>query len=184
MRVHVSLHDVAPYWKHEGAGAIDLCRESWVNPALVVMPHFHEKTLVLSGESFCQQLQGLQNEGHEIYLHGYFHKSGANANSKVASLRVLAEERFSYPENQTRIYDPVRKQSRWSLVLNYASRTPARLLSTVAYYRSAKYVSPMVPLRVAIYAADMRYEILRRELRHLLATFAGRFVAHRCELFL
>jgi predicted deacetylase len=92
-------------------------------------------------------------------------------------LPMLAARGYRFCEDHTRIYDPMTEQSRFSAVLNYATRTPARLLSTVAYCRAALPLSRAVPARIAIHPGDMRFMLVRRELARLLSLCRGRFSA-------
>ncbi len=96
--------------------------------------------------------------------------------------QILAERNYSFTEDHTRIYDPSARRSRASLVLNYASRTPARLLSSVAWCRLARPARRVVPARIAIHPADMRYALLRSELESLLVWAKGDFVERGAEL--
>lgn len=92
-------------------------------------------------------------------------------------LPMLGARGYRFTEDHTRVYDPARKRARASVVLNYASRSPSRLFSTVAYCRVAKHARAVVPARVAIHPADMRFLLLRREVDHLLAWAADDVVA-------
>ena len=74
---------------------------------------------------------------------------------------LLGERGYSFTEDHTRVYDPANKRSRASLVLNYASRTPGRLLSSVAWCRIARPARRILPARIAIHPADMKYALLR-----------------------
>lgn len=82
---------------------------------------------------------------------------------------VLGARGYTFTEDHLRVYDPAGARSRPSLVLNYASRTPARLLSTVAFCRVATAAPTVVPTRIAIHPADMRFALLRKEMARLLA---------------
>ena len=70
-----------------------------------------------------------------------------------------------------------------SVVLNYASRTPARLLSSVAWCRIARPARLLLPARIAIHPADMRYALLRDEVQSLLAWGRGDFAETGSSLF-
>ncbi len=83
-------------------------------------------------------------------------------------LPILAARGYRFTEDHMKIYDPARGRERASVVLNYASRSPARMLSTVAYCRVAKHARALFPARVAIHPADMRFALLRHEVAHLL----------------
>ena len=180
-------------------------------------------------------MRELQADGHEIYLHGYYHQARAASptlgalgraqhafNQKVVSggeaefsdvspeealqrlddgermlrdaglairgfiapawsmpgwvLPLLGERGYAYTEDHVRVYDPAGKRSRASLVLNYASRTPGRLLSSVAWCRIARPARRVLPARIAIHPADMKYALLRGEIESLLAWADGDFV--------
>jgi len=82
---------------------------------------------------------------------------------------MLAERGYRFTEDHTHIYDPQAGTSRPSVVLNFASRTPSRLLASVAYCRLARPLARALPARVAMHPADMRFALLRRETRSLLA---------------
>ncbi|RYG86961.1 DUF2334 domain-containing protein, partial [bacterium] len=223
MAVHVSLHDVSPAWARETELALEYCAEVGVKPALLVVPNHHGKHALLDDEAFCKRLRELQAAGHEIYLHGFFHKSRSSEDARAAEAtarargdagegrpgrlgwlfaqkvvsggeaefrdvsRAEAEQRlddgervlreagltidgfvapawampdwlrpllaargYRFTEDHLRVYDPARGVARPSVVLNYASRSPARLLSTVAYCRVARYARALVPARIAI----------------------------------
>jgi predicted deacetylase len=82
---------------------------------------------------------------------------------------MLAARGCRFTEDHLRVYDPARSLARPSVVLNWASRTPARLASTVAWCRAARYARSVVPARIAIHPADMHYLLLRREIANTLA---------------
>lgn len=81
---------------------------------------------------------------------------------------LLRERGYRYTEDHLHVYDPVSGARRPSVVLNYASRTPARLWSSLIYCRLARPARRLWPARVAIHPADMRHAVLRREIRDLL----------------
>jgi predicted deacetylase len=237
MAVHVSIHDVSPAWEREVEIALEMVHEYGVAPALLVVPDFHGKAPLLEHPRFCERLRSLERSGHEIYLHGYYHRarawdahadaqdpkhaargvvararyafaqrvvSGGEAEFSDVSrdeartridagervlreagltirgfvapawsmprwvLRLLGERRYSFTEDHMRVYDPAANRSRASLVLNYASRTPGRLLSSVAWCRLARPARRVFPARIAIHPADVRFALLRSEIRSLL----------------
>jgi hypothetical protein len=97
-------------------------------------------------------------------------------------LPVLASRGYRFTEDHVRVYDPAGRRSRASVVLNWASRSPGRLVSTVAWCRAAKHARALVPARIAIHPADMQWLALRREIERLLAWGRGDFVARGSEL--
>ena len=98
-------------------------------------------------------------------------------------LAMLGERGYRFTEDHLRIHDPAQKRSRASVVLNYASRTPARLLSSVAWCRVARPARRVLPARIAIHPADMRYALLRSEVTSLLEWAKGDFVESAEALF-
>jgi hypothetical protein len=98
-------------------------------------------------------------------------------------LPLLAERGCRFTEDHLRIYDPQSGRRRASVVLNWASRSPARMASTIAWCRAAKYARAFLPARIAIHPADMRVPLLRREIARLLAWARGDFVARGADLF-
>ncbi len=247
MPVHVSVHDVSPAWAPEVELALCLAHAAGAKPALLVVPNFHGKAPLADHPGFCARLRELQRDGHEIYLHGFFHESrpapdagphtpgdgrprglawlfaqrvvsGGEAEfsdvSRTEALErltdgekalrdaglvvdgfvapawsmpgwlmpILAERGYAFTEDHLRVYDPRAGSSRASLVLNYASRTPGRLLSSVAYCRLARPLAALVPARIAIHPADMRFALLRHEVKRLLAWGAPDLVQRGAQL--
>jgi predicted deacetylase len=241
MAVHVAIHDVSPAWSAEIEAALALCHAAGARPALLVVPDFHGRAPLHDAPDFCARLQELQADGHEVYLHGFLHRSadryeGPLQGSRLgwlfaqrvasggeaelrdvapdegrarvergervladAGLRVdgyvapawsmptwllplLAERAYRFTEDHLRIYDPAAGRSRPSVVLNWASRSPGRLLSTLAWCRAAKHARALVPARIAIHPGDMQWLLLRREVERLLTWARGDFVATGAEL--
>ncbi len=98
-------------------------------------------------------------------------------------IAILKERGYRYCEDHLFIYDPARGIKRASLVLNYASRSKARMASTIAYCRIAKYARRFFPTRIAIHPADMRVPRLREEIEHLLQWASGDVVERADDLF-
>ncbi len=233
MTVHLSIHDVSPAWSQEVEDALAACHAVGGRPALLVVPDFHGQWPLPRYPEFCKRLRALQQDGHEVYLHGYYHLAGpgggegearrgdgralglrrfyaqrvvsggeaefsdvsrAEAERRLeegekvlaeAGLRIdgfiapawsmprwlmplLAARGYRYTEDHMRVYDPAGRRRRASLVLNFASRTPARLWSSVALCRAAGPTRGLVPTRVAIHPGDMRHPVLRREVTRIL----------------
>jgi hypothetical protein len=98
-------------------------------------------------------------------------------------LPILAEHGIAYTENHTRIFNPLRGTSQANLVLNFASRTPGRLLSSVVLTKAASRLVGWVSCRIAMHPADMHYELLRAQMVELLTLAQNRVVAHGEDLF-
>ncbi len=81
----------------------------------------------------------------------------------------LAELGVRYTEDHLTVSDPVTRKRRPSLVLNFASRTPARMASTVLFCRAARPLAHALPTRIALHPGDMTKPRLRHEAAALLA---------------
>jgi predicted deacetylase len=241
MPVHVSIHDVSPAWREEVDAALAMCADAGVRPALLVVPDFHARAPLRADAAYCARLRELQAAGHEIYLHGFFHRSAASYDAarvpgrlawlfaqRVASggeaemsdvspgegrrriedgeavlrgaglridgfvapawsmpdwlLPLLAEHGCRFTEDHLRVYDPAGGRGRASVVLNWATRSPGRLLSTVAWCRAAKHARAVMPARIAIHPGDMRYRLVRNEIADLLRWARGDFVERGADL--
>lgn len=86
---------------------------------------------------------------------------------------VLCERRYHFTEDHLRVYDPARRRSRATVLLNYASRTPGRLVSTVLWCRAARRARAVLPARIAIHPGDMDHPLLRHEVDVLLEWARG-----------
>jgi predicted deacetylase len=98
-------------------------------------------------------------------------------------LAELSDRGYRFAEDHLRIHDPAAGRSRASVVLNWASRSPVRLFSTVAWCRGARRARAFIPARVAIHPLDMRHLLLRREIEAALAWARGDIVHRAAELF-
>ena len=237
--VHVTIHDVSPAWKAEVEAALDMAHAHGIRPALLVVPNFHGQWPLDEDAAYCARLRELQADGHEIYLHGFYHRAPARPDGgsrlkwifrqKVVSAgeaefaavtRSEAEERlddgrkvledaglhptgfiapawsmpswllpklgargYGFAEDHLRIYDPAGNKKRASVVLNWASRSPGRVASTVAWCRIAKHARAVLPARIAIHPGDMRVLLLKREIESMLAWAEGDVVERGAELF-
>jgi predicted deacetylase len=132
----------------------------------------HGRTLVTDGETVLREA-GLR-------IDGYVAPAWAMPKWLLAELSARG---YRFAEDHLRIHDPAAGSSRASVVLNWASRSPLRLLSTLAWCRAAKHARAWLPARVAIHPSDMRYLVLRREIETVLAWAQGDIVNRAAELF-
>jgi uncharacterized protein len=71
----VSLHDVAPSNQQIANTIIsDLARHGVSVCSLLVVPDYHHQGLFTRNQQFVSWLRGLEADGHEIVIHGYFHE--------------------------------------------------------------------------------------------------------------
>jgi predicted deacetylase len=74
-RVHVSLHDVTPAFEPEMEQALARAAGFGLRPALLVVPDHHGRWPLEQHPAFCARLRALQSAGHEVFLHGFFHRA-------------------------------------------------------------------------------------------------------------
>jgi predicted deacetylase len=97
-------------------------------------------------------------------------------------LPLLAERGYRFTEDRFRVYDPAGHRARTSIVLNWATRTPGRLLSTVVWCRAARHARALFPTRIGIHPGDMRFLALRREIERMLRWARGDLVERGTDL--
>lgn len=97
-------------------------------------------------------------------------------------LPLLGAHGFRFAEDHFHVYDPAAGRARASFVLNWATRTPGRLASSVAWCRVAPRALALLPGRLAIHPADMRYLLVRREVTRLLAWASPHAVPRGADL--
>jgi predicted deacetylase len=241
--IHVSIHDVAPVFADEVREAKRICESYGMKPALLVVPDFHERAPLEEHPDFCAEVRAWQAEGHEIYLHGYTHRSrpappatagrrqiwewyfrqrvvsggeaefadlapaeaverldrglaclercGFSIDGFVPpawslpqwALPLLGERGIRYTEEHLWIHQPDRGTQRRSLVYNWATRTAARQLSTVAFCRLTRPAIGLLPTRIAIHPGDLRSPLVVREIHSLLRAIQDRPIGTAQDLF-
>ncbi len=95
---------------------------------------------------------------------------------------LLRARGYRHTEDHLRVYDPVQGVSRGTLLVNWATRSRARLWSTVVFGRLAWPVGRLLPARIAIHPHDVDHPVVRRELALLLGRAEGRFVTTSAAL--
>src|SRR5262249_15542501 len=71
----VSLHEVAPSTQSvTGTIISELGRRGVRICSILVVPDYHHQGLFTSHREFVAWLRGLEADGHEIVIHGYFHE--------------------------------------------------------------------------------------------------------------
>src|SRR5215468_3261918 len=95
--VVVSLHDVAPSTQQITSTIISELSAHGVRVcSLLVVPDYHHQGVFTKQRGFVTWLRGLEADGHEIVIHGYFHERPAQTNE---SLRDKFMTRF-YTQNE------------------------------------------------------------------------------------
>src|SRR5437868_15205850 len=93
----VSLHDIAPSSQQIANTIIsELGRRGVSVCSLLVVPDYHHQGLFTRNQQFVSWLRGLEADGHEIVIHGYFHERPRRAKE---SLRDQFLTRF-YAQNE------------------------------------------------------------------------------------
>lgn len=71
----VSLHDVAPKTQDAAAEILERLKKSGVTvTSLLVVPDYHHGGKAIDDARFISWLRQLEEDGHEVVIHGYFHE--------------------------------------------------------------------------------------------------------------
>jgi uncharacterized protein len=98
----VSLHDVAPSTQQTVNAIIsELGRHGVRVCSILVVPDYHHEGLFAGRREFVSWLKGLEADGHEIVIHGYFHE---RPSQRRETLRDKFVTRF-YTQNEGEFYD-------------------------------------------------------------------------------
>jgi predicted deacetylase len=98
----VSLHDVAPDTQQITTTIMSELRRHGVGVcSILVVPDYHHQGLFANHREFVTWLRGLEADGHEIVIHGYFHERPPH---KRENLRDKLLTRF-YTRNEGEFYD-------------------------------------------------------------------------------
>jgi uncharacterized protein len=100
--VIVSLHDVAPSSRQIATAILSELAHRGVRVcSLLVVPDYHHEGLFTQDREFVSWLRGLESDGHEIVVHGYFHE---RPGGHKETLRDKFLTRF-YTDNEGEFYD-------------------------------------------------------------------------------
>ena len=98
----VSLHDVAPSTQEIASTIISEVGRRGVNVcSVLVVPDYHHQGLFTKNQQFVSWLRGLEADGHEIVIHGYFHERPCGTEE---SFRDKFVTRF-YTQQEGEFYD-------------------------------------------------------------------------------
>jgi predicted deacetylase len=100
--VVVSLHDVAPSTRQIANAIISELADRGVRVcSLLVVPDYHHEGLFTNDPQFVSWLRGLEADGHEIVIHGYFHERPRGTKETVRDQFLT---RF-YTQDEGEFYD-------------------------------------------------------------------------------
>jgi len=86
----VSIHDLSPLTRERVAVMLrDLAEVGVGRTSLLVIPNHHHKAPLVEDPAFCEWLGEMTAPGHEVVLHGYYHRR----DKAEAAGRVLGETR-------------------------------------------------------------------------------------------
>jgi predicted deacetylase len=98
----ISLHDVAPStWQIVNTMISELADHGVRVCSLLVVPDYHHEGLFTRDGQFVSWLRGLEGDGHEIVIHGYFHERPRRTKE---TLREQFLTRF-YTQDEGEFYD-------------------------------------------------------------------------------
>jgi predicted deacetylase len=91
----VSLHDVSPRHAQAVRRILAWLAERGLPPVqLLVVPDFHGEWPLSAYPDFCQELRAWGEFGHELVLHGYYHRESERAEPKSPGLGERFQRRF------------------------------------------------------------------------------------------
>jgi predicted deacetylase len=95
---------------------------------------------------------------------------------------LLGARNLRYTEDHLRVYDAVRGSARATLLINWATRSRARLWSTLLAGRALWHAHPLLPVRLALHPHDFSHPRVAREIATFLARAQGHWVANGADL--
>ncbi len=101
-RLVVSLHDVAPPTWEACEKIIDKLGHRGVRvSSLLVVPDYHHTGRSTDNRKFVEWLRGMEDIGHEIVIHGYFHQRASRGDESLRA-RLLTQ---TYTSGEGEFYD-------------------------------------------------------------------------------
>ncbi len=98
----VSVHDVAPATQSASEKIIAaMARNGARFCSLLVVPDYHHRGRSMDDRAFVQWLRDLEEAGHEIVLHGYFHQRPRQPNETLRAKMITR----SYTSDEGEFYD-------------------------------------------------------------------------------
>jgi predicted deacetylase len=97
----VSIHDVSPLTRDAVEEILgDLATAGVPETSLLVIPDHHHRAPLAGDAEFCRWLREKEAAGHEVVLHGYYHKRPPSSSGLVA--RLVTEH---YTAGEGEFYD-------------------------------------------------------------------------------
>ena len=98
----VSIHDLAPFNRDVVDSIVTrLARLGIPVVSLLVVPNYHHRQPMAEDPSFISWLRDLEAQGHEIVIHGYFHKRPARPNETTTEKWITQ----SYTRGEGEFFD-------------------------------------------------------------------------------
>jgi len=98
----VSIHDIAPENREVISKIVDRLGHLGVRvSSLLVVPHYHHRKLITDDPDFLKWLRELEEAGHEVVIHGYFH-SRPQKPTESLSERFITQ---IYTQNEGEFFD-------------------------------------------------------------------------------
>jgi predicted deacetylase len=98
----VSLHDVAPSTRAACEKIVrELARHHVDVCSLLVVPNYHGRGASTADREFVRWLRGLEADGHEIVIHGYFHRRPARERETLRERLITG----AYTAGEGEFYD-------------------------------------------------------------------------------
>jgi predicted deacetylase len=175
-------------WRHESSSRWTRRRSGWRGGRIAWLL---SQRVVSAGEAELSDVTAAEGSSRVEQGERVLCEAGLRVDGFVAPawsmppwlLPLLAARGYRFTEDHVRIYDPAGDRRRVSVVLNWATRSGLRQLSTVAWCRAAKHARAWVPVRIAIHPGDMRVPAVRAEIASLLAWARGDLVERAADLF-
>lgn len=98
----VSIHDVAPSNRDVVESIVArLARLGVQVCSLLVIPNYHHRQPIVEDPSFLSWLRDLEAQGHEIVIHGFFHKRPSRPNETITEKWITR----SYTRGEGEFFD-------------------------------------------------------------------------------
>ncbi len=170
----VSVHDVAPATRAPAERIVDAMTRHGVRVcSLLVVPNYHHRGESMNDDGFVRWLRDLENAGHEIVIHGYYHQRPRRSDETLREKMITR----SYTSDEGEFYDLAYDEA-------HARITRALTEFRKAHLRPRGFIAPAWLLSEeaerAAADAEMEYTTRLTTLRDLRTeqTFASRSLVY------